>query len=263
MVIIGNRVDCSRNYISRALEARNAAFIRSEIRAQATTGANYIAVGGDGQSMGSVRDLIWMVEQSQAVSDRPLFIKLPDPAWLESVISLVEKAPIICLPLEEEDQIINKISKVLGNISGLSVAVKPVGEGGDLRSWWRGKITPFIDQITASGWPVRSLYIRPRMAPLSAGRSDFHGAMEVLRAVGRFHPDLNSLCDPGEISRGQENRDRINQAFIAASVPLGLKAILMDPTDNDLAAMLKAAMILSGHPFGPEPRPPLLPPATA
>ena len=78
MLIVAERINSTRRAISQAIDAKDADFIRSEVKTQAEAGADYIDVNAGSYMEQETEYLCWLVEVTQEVTELPLCIDSPN-----------------------------------------------------------------------------------------------------------------------------------------------------------------------------------------
>jgi len=86
MIIIGERINASRQAIERALEQKDEAAVQKEAKRQIERGADYLDVNCGLSRKDEERDMEWLIQAIRKVSDIPLCIDSPNPACLEKGI---------------------------------------------------------------------------------------------------------------------------------------------------------------------------------
>jgi 5-methyltetrahydrofolate--homocysteine methyltransferase len=74
-------------------------------------------------------------------------------------------------------------------------------------------------------------------------------AVETVTAVERImkeFPGVHTTCGLTNVSYGLPLRKLINRSFLVMAIDRGLDSAILDPTDTQLYAALKAALVLTG-----------------
>jgi len=246
MLIIAERINSSRKWMARAMEARDAAFVQHEAGKQAGAGADYLDVNA-GAFVGEELDCLkWVVRAVQEVTDSPLCIDSPDPAVIKGVLPLVNKPPLInsiTLDPARLNGILPLVAEHGAKVIGLCQSEDKMAESIDDKLRLAGQLA---ENVTKAGIPLSDLYIHPLVYPLATHPPS---AMVTLAAIDRIMHELkgvHTICGLTNVSYGLPERKLINRTFLVAAVARGLDAVILDPTDKALFGALKAGLAVAG-----------------
>ncbi len=246
MLIIAERINASRTYIASAIVSENRAFIQNEAKAQALAGADYIDVNAGIFEREEADRLKWVIEVIQEVTDVPLSIDSPDPKVIKAVLASVNERPIInSITLEPKrlEGILPLAAKHKTKVIGLCQSGNTTAETVEDKVRLAGQL---VERVTAVGISLDDLYIDPLVYPLAVNPQS---AVTTIRAIERImteFPGVHTTCGLTNVSYGLPNRKLINRIFLVAAISRGLDAAILDPTDVQLYAALKAARMVSG-----------------
>jgi len=247
MLIIGERLNSSRNSIEKAIRSRDVGFIQAEAEAQAQAGAHYLDVNA-GVFVGEEAECLkWLVIAVQGVTDLPLCIDSPDPEVVKSVLPLVGKTPMINSITLEPSRLEGLIPLVKDHgtkVIGLCQSEDRMAETADQKTEMAGRLA---EKVAAAGIPLDHLYIDPLVYPLGA---DYKSAQATLDAIDRImaeFPGVHTTCGLTNVSHGLPNRRLINRTFLIMAMTRGLDSAILDPCDRQLYGSLKAATVLAGQ----------------
>jgi 5-methyltetrahydrofolate--homocysteine methyltransferase len=247
MLIIGERIDATRRYVAQAIASQNRGFIQSEARDQAVSGADYINVNAAIFGEGEAGHLRWVVDAVQEVTDLPLCIDSPDPTAIRAVLPLVAGIPMI-----------NAITLEMGRMEGILalaidyrakvIASCQAGNGPAETTAAKVEIAGrLIDKITAAGIPLEDIYVDPLAYSLSTNSLAARATLDAIGQIMERFPGVHTTCCPGTVSYGLPARSLIHRTFLAAAVDRGLDSAIIDPTDRELVATLKAGELIAGR----------------
>jgi len=246
MLIVGERINSSRKAITRAIETRDAAFIRGEAKAQDEAGADYIDVNAGAFAGEEPECLRWVVEVVQKATDLPLSIDSPDPVVIRGVLPILDRPPMINSITLEPDRLNHILPLVTAHgarIIGLCQSEDKMAESVDDKLRLAGQL---VERVTRAGIPLNDLYIDPLVYPLATHSGSAMAAMAAIdRIMGEFS-GVHTICGLTNVSYGLPERKLINRTFLTAAISRGLDAVIMDPTDPLLYAALKAGLAVAG-----------------
>lgn len=246
MLIIAERINASRHYIAQAISSRNAAFIQDEAKAQDQAGADYIDINAGTFVGEEAEKLNWVVEAVQAVTGKPLCIDSPDPAVIASIMPLVHKTPMInsiTLEAQRLEGILPLAAEYKAKVIALCQAEDAPVETLDGKLRLTAKL---VAKVTAAGIPLDDLYIDPLVYPLATDSQAVIVTLQAIRKIMAEFPGIHTTCGLTNVSHGLPCRKLINRSFLVAAITCGLDSAIMDPTDSQLYAALKAAIAVNG-----------------
>lgn len=246
MLIIAERINASRKYIAEAISSQNAAFIQSEAKAQDQAGADFIDVNA-GTFVGKESEkLQWIVETVQAVTEKPLCIDSPDPAVIKAMLPLAKKNPMInSITLEPESLqgMVPLVAEYKTKVIALCQSEDAIAETAEDKLKMSEQL---VKAVTAAGIPLDNLYIDPLVYPLSTNTQSALATLAAIQRIMKEFPGVHTTCGLTNVSYGLPCRKLINRAFLMSAVTCGLDSVILDPTDQQLLAALKAVLAVNG-----------------
>jgi 5-methyltetrahydrofolate--homocysteine methyltransferase len=244
MIIVGENINTSRKKIARAVESKDAAFIKEAARRQAEAGAHYIDVNAGTFVDRETQCLCWLVETVQDEVSLPLCLDSPNPDAIAEAMKYHKGEPMI-----------NSISLERGRFEGLlpvvtsrpcSIVALCMGRT-SMPSNVEDRVqsgSEIIQLLTGKGVPVEKIYVDPLVQPVSVDTRMGLVVMETIRLIMEHFPGVNTICGLSNISFGLPERRLINHTFFSLCAASGLSAAILDPTDRQLLATLLAAEML-------------------
>lgn len=246
MIIIAERINASRKTIAEAIKTCDRLFIQEEAKVQTQAGANYIDVNAGTFVDTEAEKLRWVVEAVQEASDLPLCIDSPDPAVIRTIMPLLKKVPIInSITLEPSriKGILPLVTEYQTKVVALCQAEDEIAETAESKVALAGRL---VEMLTAAGVPIDNIYIDPLVFPVSTNPKSANATLEAITGIMKKFPGVHTICGLSNVSYGLPVRKLINRAFLASAITAGLNAAIIDPTDKQLYAMLKAVSMLVG-----------------
>ncbi|MBW1779965.1 MAG: dihydropteroate synthase [Deltaproteobacteria bacterium] len=242
MLIVGERINSSRESMAQAIAARDTGFIQNEVTIQAEAGADYIDVNA-GTFLGEELECLkWVVRVVQDACERPLCIDSPDPRVIEGVLPLVKGSPMInSITLEPMrlKGILPLVAEHAARVIGLCQSEDTMAATTEDKLRLAGQL---VESVTKAGIPLDSLYIDPLVYPLSTHPESAVATMEAIERIMKEFPGVHTICGLTNISFGLPKRKLINRTFLVAAMARGLDAVILDPTDTALFGTLRAAL---------------------
>ncbi len=247
MIIIAERINASRRHIAQAIATENTAFIQSEAKAQAAAGADYIDVNAGTFVGEEASKLKWVIETVQAVVAVPLCLDSPDPKVIEEVLPLVKASKVMINSINLEPARLQGLLPLVASndakVIGLCQSEDKMAETADEKLKFAGRL---VEEVNRVGIPIDNLFIDPLVYPVSTNGMS---ALETITAVEKImneFPGVHTTCGLTNVSYGLPFRKLINRSFLVMAIDRGLDSAILDPTDIQLYAALKAALVLTG-----------------
>jgi cobalamin-dependent methionine synthase I len=247
MIIIGEKINGTRQRVAQAIEERNAAFIQDLAIRQAEAGAAWLDVNAGTHRSREPDDLSWLVETIQPVVEVPLCLDSANPQALATAIQVVEQRPMIN-SISGEPQRMEGILPLVAEHGCLVIALamddKGIPETCERRMEVVRKV---MEAARAEGVPDEKVYIDPLAMTLATNTDSALVTLDTMRATRQEFPDAHLTLGLSNISFGLPARSYINRAFLALALAAGLDCAILDPLDREMKAALVAAELVLGH----------------
>jgi cobalamin-dependent methionine synthase I len=246
MIIIGERINSSRSQISQAILEKKVDFIQNEAKTQANAGASYLEVNAGSFLEKEAEYLKWLIEAVQEVTDLPLCIDSPDPKVIKSALPLIESTPIInSITLEPSrlEAILALVIEYKSKVIALCQAEDSIAETTEAKVAMAHQL---VERTQSAGIPLDDLYIDPLVYPLSTNAESAMATLNAIEHIMNEFPNVHTTCGLTNVSYGLPNRKLVNRSFLVAAITRGLDSVIIDPTDKQLYAALKAGLMLAG-----------------
>jgi 5-methyltetrahydrofolate--homocysteine methyltransferase len=245
MFIIGEKINATRKSIGAAIKERNRAHIQEVARSQEEAGANALDVNcGTAPASEEPETMKWLVKTVQEVTDLPLCIDSANSQALAAGLAHHKGKPLI-----------NSISGENARYNSVAPLVKQYGAGvialcNDNKGLPSSKEMALevghslVGRLLKDGIPVDDVYLDPLARALATSPETVMDTLEVIRDLSHSYPGLHFVCGLSNVSFGLPERRRLNHAFVAMGVAFGLDAIIADPLDRQLLALIYASEAL-------------------
>lgn len=247
MLIIAERINSSRKHIARAISEQDTDFIRNEAKAQERAGADYIDVNAGAFVGEELEKLKWLIEIVQEVTEKPLCIDSPDPKVIKAAVPLAAHPPMvnsITLETERMEAILPVVAEYKTKVIGLCQSEGAMAETADDKLKMAEQL---VEKVTGAGIPIDDLYIDPLVYPISTDNRLALATLEAIRRIMNDFPGVHTTCGLTNVSYGLPARKLVNRTFLTATIFSGLDSAILDPTDKQLYATLKAALAVSAQ----------------
>jgi len=248
MIVVGERINTSRKSIQKAVEERDADFIRAEALKQAEAGADFLDVNAGSNVRTESADLKWLMEVVQDAVEVPLCIDSPNPQVLEEAIALHRNGTPMINSITAEQERMEALIPLLKETDALVVALCMGGSGMPSNAQERlDAARTILERLSSTGIARERIYFDPVICPISTSPEAAGAALETVRTISTEFEGCHTICGLSNISFGLPKRTHINRSFLALMLNAGLDSVIMDPTEPMMMATLYATNAILGR----------------
>jgi 5-methyltetrahydrofolate--homocysteine methyltransferase len=243
-VIVGEKINpTGRKKLAAAFEAGDFAYVEELARSQVAAGADVLDVNVGVPGLDDVALIKETVTRLLGWVDVPLCIDSPNPAVIETALSIVPGKPLVNSVSGEE----SRLSAILPVVAARGAAViglilddHGIPATPEARLAVAEKI---LNRAVKLGIPAEDVIIDPLVMAIGA---DSQAGVTTLRTIALVHEKLgaNMIMGASNVSHGMPERPVINAAFLALAIQAGATSAITDPAKLTLVA--RAADLLLG-----------------
>lgn len=246
MLIVGELINASRKPVAEAIRTRDAEAISELARGQVEAGAAYVDVNAGVFVGEEVEHLCWLVQTVQEAVGAPCCIDSPDPRAVEQALA-VHSGPAMVNSISLEQARFEALLPVVRGTDLKLVALCMDDEGMPETAAQRiGVADRLVNRLVQNGLRPENLYVDPLVQPVSTNHSFGQEFLKAVAGIREALPDVHLICGLSNVSYGLPHRRLLNRVFAALAVGSGLDALIIDPLDEALMAVLTAAQALLG-----------------
>jgi len=248
MLIIGERINSTRESIQNAIKARDAGFITAEAQRQIASGAGFVDINCAVTDGDEVKDIDWVVNVIQSrIPDVSICIDSPNHLAIARALEVYRaNGSVMINSITAEPERIDRILPLVIRSKSKLIALTMDDKGMPNTAGERFEIARFIvDRVKSGGFDPSNLYFDPLIRPIS---TEPEQAVEFLKSIPLIKSlGVNTICGLSNVSFGLPNRKLINSVFLAMAIQSGLGAAILDPTDKLMHSSFTAAEALVGR----------------
>lgn len=245
-IVVGERINSSRQAIREAVEQRDTAYIQDDVKNQVKAGADYIDVNAGAFADREMEVMEWLIETVQEAATVPLCLDSPDPEVLRKSLALVNEPPMInSITLEQ-----NRFETILSFLQGTqcSVVALCMDDSGMPTSASQvidcaGRL---VEGLEKAGIKRERIYLDPLVQAVSTDINQGLKALEAVESIMRQYPGAHTNCGLSNVSFGLPERKIINRTFLGLMMGAGLDSAIIDPLDDKIMATVKITEMLLG-----------------
>lgn len=246
MIIVGERINSSRQAINEAIEKRDINFLAAEVRKQAEAGADYIDLNAGSRVGREGEDLLWLIQVAEEASEKPLSLDSPDPQVLLAAVRQVQKRPMINSTTAEKSRF-QAMKRVILERECEIIALCMDDQGIPKNTDQVLKNAAFlVENLTRWGISPQNIHLDPLIQPLSVQKDNGLLALKTIRRLRQEFPGVRTICGLSNISFGLPNRFLLNRIFVVLCLGAGLEGAILDPLDKKLMTNILVAETLLG-----------------
>jgi cobalamin-dependent methionine synthase I len=245
MLIIGERINATRQSIREAIEAGDMDVIVREAESQIEAGATYLDVNcGTADVAEEPGVMQWLIQGIQEATSATLCIDSANPEALAAGLA-VHEGPAIINSISGESDRFEKVLPLITKSDAAVVALCMDDKGipGDSATAERvGR--DLVRRLLDAGIPADRIYVDPLVRSVATNPETVVETLELMKTLGREFDGIHFVSGLSNVSFGLPERRHLNRAYAVMSVAGGLDAVIMDPLDRTLQALIYAAEAL-------------------
>ncbi len=243
MIIIGEKINGAIPSVAKAIEERNADWIRDLAIRQTAGRADYIDVCSSVVE-GDVEVLHWLIDLVQEVSDVKICIDSPNPHSIVEAMAFCKKPGLInsvSLEGDKIDTVFPAIADTDWEVVALLCDNNKIPDGIDDRIAIFEQILEKAKEYNIA--PGR-IHIDPLVFSVGTKPDAFTNFAAVARYVKEKCPDIHITSGLSNISFGLPSRKTINQSFLVLAMAAGMDSAIIDPTSREMQGAIYATEAL-------------------
>jgi 5-methyltetrahydrofolate--homocysteine methyltransferase len=248
MLIIGERINSTRQKVREAIKARNASFILKEAVSQLEAGASFLDLNCAATTGDEIQDIEWVVSVIQnEIKDVSISIDSPNHLAIEMALKAYKaKGEVMINSITGEDSRIKSILPLARQYKAKVIALTMDEKGMPNTAKERLELAQKILAIAKkNGVREEDVYFDPLIRPIAtepAQAAEFLNSLLLIKSLR----GARTVCGLSNVSFGLPDRSLMNAAFLAMAVQNGLDAAIIDPLDKTVFSSLRAARALLG-----------------
>lgn len=249
MLIIGERINSTKEKIKEAIGDKDIAFIANVARAQVEAGAEYIDVNCAVTNGSELTDMDWVLSVIQSeIKDANICIDSPNYLAIEAALrSYHSNGSLVINSISGDESRIKSILPLAMKYDTKVIALVMDEKGMPHTAQERFEVARKIyERVKAEGFNVENLYFDPLIRPIA---TEPNQAIEFLKSIALIKclDGVKTVCGLSNVSFGLPNRRLVNGTFLTMAMQSGLDAAILDPLDKHIISSLRASEALLGR----------------
>ncbi|MDO4275591.1 MAG: dihydropteroate synthase [Eubacteriales bacterium] len=242
MIIIGEKLNGAIPSVRAAIAARDSEVIRARAMAQDKAGAHYIDCAPSTSPEEEYEAMVWMIDQIQAVTDKPICIDSPDARLLARILEegRVHKPGMVNSVSEEGvkcETIFPLIAGTDWQVVGLTCDENGIPVEPEKKIDIAKRIIHKADYYKIKR---ENLHIDPCVMALATMSTSMRDFERCITGIHEYAPTVKVTGAISNISFEMPGRKYVNSNCMAYAVRAGLDSAIMDPCDIHLMSTIYA-----------------------
>ncbi len=248
MIIIAEKINGSIPSVAKAIEAKDADFIKNLAKVQSEVNSDFIDVCASVEPDVEFETLKWMIELVQEVTDTPIAVDSPNAKLCADMIQFCKK-PGLINSVSMEGTKVEDVFPVIADTDWQVAALLCDDENGIPKTAEiRLKI---LEDLMAKAKeynidPSR-IHIDPLVEMLCTSEDGINMLVEVIKEIKKRYPTIHVTGAASNISFNLPARKMVNMAFVVLAMNAGMDSVILDPLNRDMRGLIYATEALLGE----------------
>ena len=248
MIIIAEKINGSIPSVAKAIEAKDAEFIKNLAKVQSEVSPDFLDVCASVEPEEEYETLKWMIELVQEVSDIPIAVDSPNAKLCADMIPFCKK-PGMINSVSMEGTKVEDVFPVIADTKWEVAALLCDDENGIPKTAEiRLKI---LEDLMAKAKeynidPSR-IHIDPLVEMLCTSEDGINMLVDVIKEIKKRYPTIHITGAASNISFNLPARKVVNQAFVVLAMNAGMDSVILDPLNRDMRGLIYATEALLGE----------------
>lgn len=244
--IIGEKINGFVPRTGKAIQEKDADYIREIAQKQSEAGADYLDCC-PATDEGALETMKWLVDLIQEVSKTPICLDSPGADILLASMEFVDRPGILnssSLGGGKNDQLFPAVANTDWKV------VVMLDDDNGIPPTAEGRIDIFKRNLAdADKYGVKpgQLYFDPLVETLGTNDQSLINFVKVCRAIKAECPECHITSGLSNISFGLPSRKHINMPFLTLSMEAGMDSGIIDPLNRDLMGVIYGTFALLGY----------------
>jgi 5-methyltetrahydrofolate--homocysteine methyltransferase len=246
MIIIGEKINGSIPSMAKAIAEKNADHIRNLAKKQAEAGADFIDLCASVSPDAEFETLKWLIDLVQEVTDTPISVDSPNAKIFARTVQLCKKPGLINSVSMEGDKI-EQVFPIIADTKWECVTLLCDDTGIPKSAEKRLEVfNAIIKKAETYKISPSRLYVDPVVEMLASSEDGIANIIKTITEVKKICPEVHITSGASNISFQLPMRKFINRSFIILCMGIGMDSAIIDPTNQDMLALIYAAEALLG-----------------
>ena len=249
MIIIGEKINGTRKAVKEAILAGNRSYIEKIALEQAEAGADYLDVNAGTNPDRETKDMLWLLDIVQSVTDVPVCIDSSSEETLKAALENVKRLPMVN-SINADDRRLKSFLPIIKEkeCPVIALALDESKSGMPKSTEERlENISKIFLQTRKAGIPDENVFVDPLIMSVSTDINACLEALSCIRTIREQYPQARITGGLSNISFGLPKRELVNRTFLTLAMSAGMDSAVCDPSNTAFIESLKATDMLLGR----------------
>jgi 5-methyltetrahydrofolate corrinoid/iron sulfur protein methyltransferase len=247
MIIIAEKINGSIPSTGKAIEAKDADFIKNLAKVQTEVGSDFIDVCASVEVSRELETLKWLIDIVQEVTETPIAVDSPSAETCAKAMDFCKK-PGLVNSVSMEGNKIEVVFPKIANTKWECIALLCDDTGIPRTAEKRLEVLEaLMKKAKEYNIDPSRLHIDPLVEMLATSEDGINMIVEVIKEIRKRYPTIHVTGAASNISFNLPARKIVNQAFVVLAMNAGLDSVILDPLNRDLRGLIYATEALLGR----------------
>ena len=245
MIVVGERINGQFPQVAKAIDSKDARFIQDLARAQVDAGAHILDINTGPGRDDAAGAMSWLVKTVQDSVDVRVSLDTPSLKVQQAGLAVCRRTPLINSTTAEAkrmEKFFPLAKEHNAEIVCLTIDEKGIPNSVEGRT---ELAMTLLANAADSGLSAEQVYLDPVVLPITAAQNQCPVLVESLTSFRTLNtPPPKTIIGLSNVSNSADERSLLNRTYLAMSLGRGLDAAIIDPNDEELMKVVKAAEVL-------------------
>jgi 5-methyltetrahydrofolate--homocysteine methyltransferase len=246
MIIIGEKINGSIPSVKKAIDEKDADFIKNIAKAQSEAGADFIDICASVDNTIELETMKWLIDLVQDVIETPISIDSPNAHVCAKAVAFCKK-PGIVNSVSLEGNKMDIVFPVIADTLWECVALLSDDTGIPKNAEKRLEVfSGIMKKAKEYHIDPSRLHVDPLVEMLCTSEDGINVIIHVIKKIKDQYPTIHVLGAASNVSFNLPVRKLVNQAFVVLAMNAGMNSVILDPLNRDMMGMVFATEALLG-----------------
>ena len=247
MIVIGERLNSTREPVLKAMRDRDEAYIIKQAASQEKAGASYIDLNAAALLGGEIETLKWVIPLLKRELHIPLAIDTTSAEAMAAGLEL-HAGQALLNSLSGESERIRRFLPLIKEHKPQVLVLCLDDDGLPQTSEKELSVARrMVDLLVSEGVDPKDIFVDPLVRPIGVDEGAAELFLRSLTKIKEALPQVKTVAGISNVSYGMPRRSLLNKTLLVLALGRGLDAAILDPLDPEIMSALKAARALLGR----------------
>jgi cobalamin-dependent methionine synthase I len=251
LTLIGERINTHRERFRLKVFERDTEAVLKEVRGQQNTNVTHLDINAGGSPAKETDDLLWLLETilPELKPETGLVIDSMSAECLARALFRIHDRPgtIVNAITNDADKLAAVMPLIQQHRTGVVAICGSIAASPRTSEERLAAAEQLHRALSSAGVPDERIYFDPLLLPLAYDPQQTRAVLETVRELRRRWPAAHAIVGLSNVSFNMPDRSLLNRTYLAMLLAAGANAVIINPGDAELVAILTAARALLGQ----------------